>query len=121
MIRISELRLDALEVPHIVGHDPGGLSTYGNLEDHLIAWVTEERTPQEVDLPEVRHLTQVVEDRLDQAHVLENLKVPPGDRLEARKGDRKGQHSIRINDQFRICLRRTDAGPADVEIVDYHG
>ena len=60
-------------------------------------------------------------DQLNQAHVLEDLRVPPGNRLEALKADRKGQHSIRINDQFRICFRWTDAGPADVEIVDYHG
>jgi proteic killer suppression protein len=51
---------------------------------------------------------------------LEDLRVPPGNRLEALKGDRKGQHSIRVNDQFRVCFRWTDAGPADVEIVDYH-
>jgi proteic killer suppression protein len=51
---------------------------------------------------------------------LEDLRVPPGNRLEALKGDRAGQHSIRINDQFRICFRFTAAGPADVEIVDYH-
>ena len=60
-------------------------------------------------------------DQLNQAHILEDLKVPPGNRLEALKGDRKGQHSIRINDQFRICFRWTDGGPFDVEIVDYHG
>ena len=51
---------------------------------------------------------------------LEDLRVPPGNRLEALKGDRAGQHSIRINDQFRVCFRFTAAGPADVEIVDYH-
>lgn len=51
---------------------------------------------------------------------LEDLKVPPGNRLELLKGDRAGQHSIRINDQWRICFRWTDAGPEDVEIVDYH-
>ena len=51
---------------------------------------------------------------------LDDLRVPPGNRLEALKGDRKGQHSIRVNDQFRVCFRWTDAGPADVEIVDYH-
>ena len=60
-------------------------------------------------------------DQLNQAHVLEDLRVPPGNRLEQLKMDRKGQHSIRINDQFRICFRWTQAGPADVEIVDYHG
>ena len=51
---------------------------------------------------------------------LDDLRVPPGNRLEALKGDRKGQMSIRINDQWRVCFRWTEAGPADVEIVDYH-
>jgi len=51
---------------------------------------------------------------------LEDLRVPPGNRLEALKGDRAGQHSIRVNDQFRVCFRWTDAGAEDVEIVDYH-
>lgn len=51
---------------------------------------------------------------------LDDLRVPPGNRLEALKGDRAGQHSIRINDQFRICFIWTSAGPEEVEIVDYH-
>ena len=51
---------------------------------------------------------------------LEDLRVPPGNRLGALKGDRAGQHSIRVNDQFRVCLRWTAAGVEDVEIVDYH-
>jgi len=51
---------------------------------------------------------------------LEDLRVPPGNRLEALKGDRAGQHSIRVNDQFRVCFRWTAAGAEDVEIVDYH-
>lgn len=51
---------------------------------------------------------------------LEDLRVPPGNRLEALKGDRVGQHSIRINEQFRVCFRWTAAGAEDVEIVDYH-
>ena len=50
---------------------------------------------------------------------LEDLRVPPGNRLEALKGGRKGQHSIRINEQWRICFRWND-GAEDVEIVDYH-
>ncbi len=53
------------------------------------------------------------------AEVLEDLRVPPGNRLEALKGDRAGQHSIRINDQWRICFMWTDAGPEEVQIVDY--
>lgn len=51
---------------------------------------------------------------------LDDLRVPPGDRLEALKGDRAGQHSIRVNDQFRVCFRWTAAGAEDVELVDYH-
>jgi proteic killer suppression protein len=57
---------------------------------------------------------------LDAAESLADLRVPPGNRLEELKGDRAGQHSIRINDQWRICFRWTDAGPEDVEIADYH-
>ena len=60
-------------------------------------------------------------DQLNQADALDDLRVPPRNRLEALKGDRRGQHSIRINDQFRVCFRWTSAGPEDVEIVDYHG
>ncbi|MFD4367985.1 type II toxin-antitoxin system RelE/ParE family toxin [Rhodococcus sp. NPDC058521] len=54
------------------------------------------------------------------AESIEDLRVPPGNRLEALKGDRAGQHSIRINDQWRICFVWTAAGPEEVEIVDYH-
>jgi proteic killer suppression protein len=57
---------------------------------------------------------------LDAAVSLDQLKIPPGNRLEALRGDRAGQHSIRINDQFRICFGWTDVGAIDVEIVDYH-
>jgi toxin HigB-1 len=59
-------------------------------------------------------------DALDQAEIMDDLGVPPGNRLEALRGDRHGQHSIRINDQYRICFRWTDSGPVDVEVVDYH-
>ncbi len=54
------------------------------------------------------------------ADTLDDLRSPPGNRLELLKGARAGQHSIRINDQWRICFRWTDAGPEEVEIVDYH-
>jgi toxin HigB-1 len=57
---------------------------------------------------------------LNRAGRLEDLRVPPGNRLEALKGDRIGQYSIRINDQFRLCFVWTAAGPDEVEIVDYH-
>ena len=59
-------------------------------------------------------------DQLDSVTRLGELRVPPGNRLEALRGDRKGQHSIRINDQYRVCFFWTAAGPASVEIIDYH-
>ena len=57
---------------------------------------------------------------LNNAATLEDLRIPPANRLEALKGARKGQHSIRINDQWRICFRWKDGDALDVEIVDYH-
>lgn len=57
---------------------------------------------------------------LNQAQVLQDMRVPPGNRLELLKGNRAGQHSIRINDQWRICFTWQDGGPSNVEIVDYH-
>lgn len=59
-------------------------------------------------------------EQLDSVSERRHLAVPPGNQLEPLKGDRAGQHSIRINDQYRVCFRWTDAGPEDVEIVDYH-
>ena len=57
---------------------------------------------------------------LDSASTLGDLSSHPNNRLEALKGDRKGQHSIRVNDQYRLCFRWTSKGPEDVELVDYH-
>jgi len=57
---------------------------------------------------------------LNRAGRLDDLRIPPANRLEALKGDRAGQHSIRINDQFRVCFRWQDGDAHDVEIVDYH-
>jgi proteic killer suppression protein len=57
---------------------------------------------------------------LEAAVDLGDLQQPLGNRLEALKGDRRGQHSIRVNDQFRICFRWTPQGPTDVEVIDYH-
>lgn len=59
-------------------------------------------------------------DQLDSVATVNELRVPPANRLEALAGDRKGQHSIRINEQYRLCFVWTDSGPAHVEIVDYH-
>ncbi len=57
---------------------------------------------------------------LEIANTLQDLRIPPGNRLEQLKGNRKGQYSIRVNDQFRICFRWINRGAEDVEIVDYH-
>ncbi len=59
-------------------------------------------------------------DQLDSVLTLDELRVPPGNRLEALSKKREGQHSIRINDQYRICFRWTGTGPIDVQITDYH-
>ena len=59
-------------------------------------------------------------DLLNQAAALADLRAPPNNRLEKLKGDREGQYSIRINDQWRVCFRWTESGAEDVEIVDYH-
>ena len=69
------------------------------------------------------HIRSVAERKLTQAHAaatLDSLRVPPGNRLEALSGDRQGQHSIRINDQWRLCFVWSEEGVLDVEIVDYH-
>jgi proteic killer suppression protein len=58
--------------------------------------------------------------QLEIAGRLDDLKVPPGNRLERLRGDRDGQYGIRVNDQFRVCFRWTETGPTKVEIVDYH-
>lgn len=57
---------------------------------------------------------------LNRAATLNDLRVPPGNHLEALSGNRKGQHSIRVNDQWRVCFVWTEQGPTNVEIVDYH-
>lgn len=71
--------------------------------------------PADIVRSSVRKLTMI-----DVAHDVEDLRSPPGNRLEALKGNGKGQHSIRINDQWRICFVWKDGGAEDVEIVDYH-
>ena len=70
-----------------------------------------------------RNIERVARRKLLQIHaatVLATLRVPPGNRLEALRGDRHGQHSIRINDQWRVCFRWASDGAYDVDIVDYH-
>ena len=68
-----------------------------------------------IERPALRKLEQ-----LDWSAVLDDLRAPPGNPLEALRGDRKGQHSIRVSGQWRVCFVWTADGPKDVEIVDYH-
>jgi proteic killer suppression protein len=70
--------------------------------------------------PDVQRTAQRKLAVLDAAESLQDLRVPPGNRLEKLSGDREGQHSIRINNQWRICFRWRDGDATDVEIVDYH-
>lgn len=75
------------------------------------------------DVPSFRAIERAARRKLlylHQARRLDDLRAPPGNRLEALRGDRKGQHSIRINDQWRICFRWGKGDAFDVEIVDYH-
>jgi len=58
--------------------------------------------------------------QLDTVEILEELRVPPGNRLELLKGNRAGQYSIRVNDQYRVCFRWAERGPEEVEVIDYH-
>ena len=74
-------------------------------------------------VPRLRAIERIARRKLlylHRARSLQDLRVPPGNRLEALKGDRKGQHSIRINDRWRICFVWTEGDAFDVEIVDYH-
>ncbi len=68
----------------------------------------------------IRRIARRKLDQINQAVRLADLAAPPANRLEALRGDRQGQHSIRINDQYRICFRWTEQGAEEVEITDYH-
>ena len=91
------------------------IQSFGSAETRALFETGRSRRFAAIITVATRKLTQ-----LDAAATLDFLRSPPGNRLESLKGDRKGQHSIRINDQWRICFRWTDAGPEEVEIVDYH-
>ena len=69
---------------------------------------------------DIQHVARRKLRMLNSARKLDDLRIPPANRLEALKGDRKGQYSIRINDQWRLCFGWTEAGASNVEIVDYH-
>lgn len=70
--------------------------------------------------PEIQHTARLKLEILDAAERLDDLRIPPSNRLEKLSGDRTGQYSIRINKQWRICFEWRDHGPYEVEIVDYH-
>lgn len=90
-------------------------NTKGTLAEQALRGKAGKGFPADILRATIRKLAM-----LDAAHVLEDLRSPPGNRLEQLVGDRAGQHSIRINGQWRICFIWTDNGPVDVEIVDYH-
>lgn len=86
-----------------------------DLYDGLDTKASRRSCPTELQRIALRKLTM-----LNRAASLADLRHPPGNNLEALKGDREGQHSVRINDQYRVCFVWTPEGPAHVEIVDYH-
>jgi proteic killer suppression protein len=89
--------------------------SYADKDTEKLANLERVKRFQGIERPALRKLTQ-----LDVALILDDLRSPPGNRLEALHGDREGQHSIRINDQYRVCFVWTQNGPSDVEITDYH-
>lgn len=91
------------------------VSTKGKLVKDVLANKASKGFPVNVMKVAVRKLSM-----LDAASTLDDLRVPPANRLEALKGDRAGQYSIRVNDQWRFCFVWTENGPADVEFTDYH-
>lgn len=90
-------------------------SARGKLTEQVLAGKPGKGFPSDLFRAAVRKIAM-----LEAATKLEDLRVPPGNRLEALSDDRGGQHSIRINDQWRVCFVWTDNGPENVEIVDYH-
>lgn len=92
------------------------IRSFDSIETELIwAGQRSRRLPPDIQAVALRKLRL-----LNQARLLQDLRVPPGNRLQALKGGRAGQHSIRINDQWRICFIWQEGGPGNVEIVDYH-
>ncbi|MGC4174569.1 type II toxin-antitoxin system RelE/ParE family toxin [Demequina sp.] len=93
-----------------------GIRSFGDRDTERV-WL---RQPSKRIDPRIHKAANRKLHMLSAATSLDALRVPPGNHLEALKGDRTGQHSIRINDQWRICFRWTEAGADEVQIVDYH-
>ena len=92
------------------------IQSFADAETELIwAGRRSRRLPADIQVTALRKLRL-----LNQARALSDLRALPGNRLEALKGERAGQYSIRVNDQWRVCFVWREGGPADVEIVDYH-
>ena len=91
------------------------IKSFKSKETELLFQLQHSRKFANVERPALRKLVQ-----LDLAATVQDMRAPPGNQLEPLHGDRKGQWSVRVNDQFRLCFRWTDEGPEDVEIVDYH-
>lgn len=105
-----------LDASNAVRYQPCVIQSFADTDtEKLFRGFLSRRLPQ--NLQSVMHRKLVM---VNAAARLDDLRVPPGNRLEALKGNRKGQHSIRVNQQWRICFRWAESGPADVEIVDYH-
>lgn len=90
-------------------------STTGKLIDQVMTGKPGKGFPSDLLRVAIRKVAM-----LEAAKVLDDLRMPPGNRLEPLTGDREGQHSIRVNDKWRICFVWTDNGPENVELVDYH-
>ena len=108
-------RTNTLEVNHATRYDATVIKTFKCADTDALSKGRRVKRFVSIESVARRKLRQ-----LQIAGRLGDLRVPPGNRLEALKGDRAGQHGIRVNDQFRVCFRWTAAGAEDVEIVDYH-
>jgi toxin HigB-1 len=108
-------RLITLDVNHATRYYSGVIVSFRSAETEALANGRRVKRLESIEVVARRKLRQ-----LQIAGRLEDLRVPPGNRLEALKGDRAGQYSIRVNDRFRLCFRWTAGGAEDVEIVDYH-
>lgn len=105
-----------LDTCHVTRYNPVVIRTFADKRtQELFATGAARRFPPEVAARAARKLEYV-----DLATTLDDLKVPPGNRLHALKGDREGLHAIAVNDQWRICFRFVDGDAYDVEICDYH-